>query len=112
MESRLAVHVKEVSERGIEVGKRCRVGGDDTRRGTIMYVGEVEEIVKETGDGGLGQWVGVKFDEPVGKNDGSIRGKRYWGKEGDGKFGVFVRPEMVEVGEFPVLDDFDDMEEI
>ncbi|RDL38503.1 Cap-Gly-containing protein [Venustampulla echinocandica] len=112
IEARLASYAKDISDRGIEVGKRCRVGGDDTRRGAVMYVGEVEEIAKETGDGGLGQWVGVKFDEPVGKNDGSLGGKRYWGKEGDGKFGVFVRPERVEVGEFPMLDDLEDMEEI
>jgi len=72
-----------------------------------MYVGDVEEI-----PGGSGAWVGVKLDEPVGKNDGSLKGKRYWGKEGDAKFGVFVRPERVEVGEWPVIDDLEDMEEI
>jgi tubulin-folding cofactor B len=72
-----------------------------------MYVGDVEEI-----PGGSGAWVGVKLDEPVGRNDGSLKGKRYWGKEGDAKFGVFVRPERVEVGEWPVIDDLEDMEEI
>ncbi|TVY64328.1 Cell polarity protein alp11 [Lachnellula suecica] len=86
---------KEIKDKGIEVGKRCRVGGEDTKRGTVMYVGNVEEI-----PGGSGAWVGVKLDEPV------------LGKEGDAKSGVFVRPERVEIGEWPVLDDLEDMEEM
>ena len=45
----------EIKNKGIEVGKRCRVGGEDAKRGEIMYVGEVEEI-----PGGAGKWVGVK----------------------------------------------------
>ncbi|KAI1388766.1 CAP Gly-rich domain-containing protein [Hypoxylon trugodes] len=97
----------EIRGRGIEVGKRCRVGGDDSRRGEIKYVGEVKEI-----PGSLGAWVGVHLDEPVGKNDGSIGGTRYWGTESALKHGVFVRPERVEVGEWPVLNDLEDMEEI
>ncbi|RYP68724.1 hypothetical protein DL769_005445 [Monosporascus sp. CRB-8-3] len=98
---------QEIRDRGIEVGKRCRVGGDDSRRGEIKYVGEVKEI-----PGTIGAWVGVHLDEPVGKNDGSIGGTRYWGAESALKHGVFVRPERVEVGDYPVLDDLEDMEEI
>jgi len=98
----------DIRNRGIEVGKRCRVGGQDTKRGVVMYIGEVEEI-----PGGAGKWIGVKLDEPVGRNDGSLSsGKRYWGKEGDPKSGLFVRPERVEIGDWPVLDDLEDMEEI
>jgi len=97
---------REIEVRGIAVGKRCRVGGDDTRRGEIKYVGEVKEIP------GVGAWVGIHLDEPVGKNDGSIGGTRYWGIESELKHGIFVRPERVEVGDFPPLDDLEDMEEI
>lgn len=97
----------EIKSRGIEVGKRCRVGGDDSRRGEIKYVGEVKEI-----PGSIGAWIGVHLDEPVGKNDGSIGGTRYWGTESALKHGVFVRPERVEAGDWPVLDDLEDMEEI
>jgi tubulin-folding cofactor B len=97
----------EIKNREIEVGKRCRVGEEDSKRGEVMYVGEVEEI-----PGGPGKWIGVRLDEPVGKNDGSLKGKRYWGKDGDPKFGVFVRPERVEVGAFPIIDDLEDMDEI
>ncbi len=97
----------EIKSRGIELGKRCRIGGDDARRGEIKFVGEVKEI-----PGTLGAWVGVHLDEPVGKNDGSIGGTRYWGVESSLKHGVFVRPERVEVGDWPALDDLEDMEEI
>lgn len=106
-QAKLHAFDEEISNRGIAVGKRCRVGGDDAKRGQIMYVGEVEEI-----PGGAGKWIGVKLDEPVGRNDGSLGKRRYWGKEGDPKFGVFVRPERIEVGDFPVLEDLEDMEEI
>jgi tubulin-folding cofactor B len=106
-QAKLAALDREVATRGIAVGRRCRVGGEDTRRGVIQYVGEVKEI-----PGGLGTWVAVKLDEPVGKNDGSIAGTRYWGEPSELKHGVFVRPERVEVGDFPALDDLEDMEEI
>jgi tubulin-folding cofactor B len=107
-QAKLQAFETEIKNRGIEVGKRCRVGGQNTKRGVVMYVGEVEEI-----PGGAGKWIGVKLDEPVGRNDGSLAGgKRYWGKDGDPKSGVFVRPERVEVGDWPVIDDLEDMEEI
>lgn len=50
----------EAATRGIEVGKRCRVGGVDGRRGTVRYVGEIPEIPS----GGI--WVGFEADEPTG----------------------------------------------
>jgi tubulin-folding cofactor B len=105
-QARIAEIAREIEARGIAVGKRCRVGQDDTKRGEIKYVGDVKEIP------GVGAWVGVQLDEPVGKNDGSIGGTRYWGEESELKRGVFVRPERVEVGDFPALDDLEDMEEI
>ncbi|KAL2264036.1 hypothetical protein VTK26DRAFT_3074 [Humicola hyalothermophila] len=105
-QAKVAAIAREIESRGIAVGKRCRIAQDDTRRGEIKYVGDVKEIP------GLGAWVGIQLDEPVGKNDGSIGGTRYWGEESELKRGVFVRPERVEVGDFPVLDDLEDMEEI
>ncbi|GAO14210.1 hypothetical protein UVI_02001570 [Ustilaginoidea virens] len=105
--ARLDALEQEVRQRGIQVGKRCRVGGEDTRRGVVKFVGEVQEIPN-----GIGQWVGVHLDEPVGKNDGSIDGHRYWGSPSPMKHGVFVRPERVEIGHYPPMDDLEDMEEI
>ncbi|KAK5122702.1 hypothetical protein LTR85_003617 [Meristemomyces frigidus] len=96
---------REVEERGIKTGARCRLLPDsDARRGELMYVGDVSEI-----PGGIGAWVGVKLDEPTGKNDGSVKGKRYF--ECAANCGAFVRPERVEVGDFQVLNEFSDEDE-
>ncbi|KAI9788998.1 MAG: hypothetical protein M1833_002785 [Piccolia ochrophora] len=106
-------HERIANERGVAVGKRCRVGGEDTRRGTIRHLGPCPTIPGE------GWWVGVELDEPVGKNDGSAGGTRYFSMnattttaEDQGKRGVFVRPERVEVGEWEVLRELEELEEI
>jgi len=80
-----------------KVGDRCEttVPKQPKRRGAIMYIGEVEFQA--------GYWIGVKYDEPLGKNDGSVKGKRYF--TCSPKYGGFVRPSQVEVGDFPE-DDF------
>lgn len=91
----------------IIVGARCVLSPSTTRRGTIAYVGLIPEIP------GIGPWVGVKLDEPVGKNDGSVAGQRYF--DCDPQYGVFVRPERVEVGNWKELglgEDDDDLDEI
>ncbi|KAI5800298.1 CAP Gly-rich domain-containing protein [Peziza echinospora] len=97
---------EEIEERGISIGKRCRVGGAElNRRGTVRYVGLVEQIPGE------GLWVGIDNDEPVGKNDGSISGQRYF--DCKPHHGSFVRPDRVEIGDYPVVNEFEeDMEEI
>ncbi|KAF1923791.1 uncharacterized protein M421DRAFT_305914 [Didymella exigua CBS 183.55] len=92
---------REVEERGLVVGGRIRLLPEsDARRGTVSYTGLVPEIP------GIGAWVGVTLDEPTGKNDGSVKGKRYF--ECGSNCGVFVRPERCEAGDFPVLDEFDE----
>ena len=101
----------EIEAKGIEVGKRCRLlpESSDGRRGIVAFVGEVEGLPGVQG----AWWVGVKLDEPVGKNDGLVGGKRYF--EAGRNCGVFLRPERVEVGDFSEagMEELDsDMEEI
>ena len=89
---------------GIEVGMRCEVR-PGTRRGSIAFVGEILEL------GTGGNWVGVIFDEPVGKTDGTATGgKRYFTAPGT-NYGGFVRGKNIEVGDFPERDIMDELED-
>ncbi|ETN44248.1 uncharacterized protein HMPREF1541_10799 [Cyphellophora europaea CBS 101466] len=109
--SRLSHDSALVQSKGIKVGERCRVGADDGRRGVVRFVGEIPGLGGEREAGCV--WVGVQLDEPVGRNDGSCKTRRVF--ECGDKYGVFARPEKMEVGtEWGVLDDLgdEDMEEI
>lgn len=80
----------------MKVGDRCEVtvGG---KRGEIKFVGKIPAIA-------AGWWVGVQYDEPVGKNDGSVKGKQFF--ECPPKFGGFLRPDKLQVGDYPEEDIF------
>lgn len=45
-----------------QVGDRCEVE-PGAKRGTVKFVGRAEAL-------GCGFWVGVQYDEPLGKHDG------------------------------------------
>uniref|UniRef100_A0A8C8GC44 CAP-Gly domain-containing protein n=1 Tax=Oncorhynchus tshawytscha TaxID=74940 RepID=A0A8C8GC44_ONCTS len=49
-----------------------------------------------------GHWVGVKYNEPLGKHDGQVREKGYFEREN--KYVAFVRPRTKTVGHFPEED--------
>ena len=90
---------------GISVENRCEVSPGE-RRGTILFVGEIPNFRP-------GFWVGIKFDEPVGRPefDGTLNGVRYF--ECVPGYGTFVRGNHVTVGDFPERDIFaDDEDEI
>lgn len=93
----------EASEK-IKVGDRCEVQLRNCmpRRGIVSFVGETE--FRE------GIWVGVTYDEAVGKNDGAVSGVRYF--HCNDKHGGFIRPVDVVVGDFPPLGIEDNMPEI
>lgn len=101
----------------------------------MAFVGEVRGLGGESLEGA--RWVGIRLDEPVGRNDGCVAVTVSEGDEGEGEvgggerrtrtekrrlfecepnFGVVVRPEKMEVGEQWVpLDDLgvdEDMEEL
>lgn len=95
--------MQEENERlaeSMKVGSRCRVRNIlSERRGVIKFVGKIEEL-----DKGENMWVGVEFDEPVGKNDGLIGNLRVF--QAKAQHGSFVKPKQVEVGDFPEIDPF------
>ncbi|KAI0731029.1 CAP Gly-rich domain-containing protein [Earliella scabrosa] len=95
---------QETQSIDIPIGARCEVESaeeDFRKRGTVRYVGPT--------DFAKGVWVGVEYDEPIGKNDGSVKGKRYF--ECGQNSGVFVKPDRVKVGDYPVEEiNFDDEE--
>ncbi|KAI9467756.1 hypothetical protein LPJ78_001714 [Coemansia sp. RSA 989] len=96
----------EKEAREIKVGSRCRVSFQQAgmeRLGTVRFVGKTQFR--------SGFWVGVEFDEPVGKNDGSVNNVRYFTCSPE--HGSFVRPDMVTAGDFPEEDLFaSDLEEM
>ncbi|KHJ83390.1 CAP-Gly domain protein, partial [Oesophagostomum dentatum] len=63
--------LNEEAAKKIKVGDRCevRVRGSTARRGVVSFNGETK--FRE------GIWIGITYDEPVGKNDGSVAGERY-----------------------------------
>lgn len=88
----------EQSVSNIHVGNRCEVN-PGCRRGNVSFVGKVPELAP-------GYWVGVTFDEPVGKTDGTAKSKRYF--DAMPNYGGFVRGKNMKVGDFPERDIFED----
>lgn len=68
----------------ISLGDRCEIGG---YKGEVAFLGdEVEGL-----PGGF--WVGIRYDEPVGKNDGTVKGRRLFHCHPN--CGHLVRPDKV-----------------
>merc|ERR1712072_520446 len=99
--------IEEETKKLFPVGSRCEVnpGG---RRGEIKYVGKV-------GAKANGTMLGIALDEPQGMNDGTRSSIHYFECKGE-NYGVFSKPENVNVGDFPEEDPFaglsDDEDEI
>ncbi|NXK94462.1 CLIP1 protein, partial [Formicarius rufipectus] len=62
------------------VGERVWVNGN--KPGFIQFLGETQFAP--------GQWAGIVLDEPIGKNDGSVAGGRYF--QCEPLRGIFTRP--------------------
>ncbi|XP_066511889.1 CAP-Gly domain-containing linker protein 1-like isoform X2 [Hoplias malabaricus] len=63
-----------------KVGDRVWVNGN--KPGFIQFLGETQFAP--------GQWAGIVLDEPIGKNDGSVAGVRYF--QSEPLRGIFTRP--------------------
>ena len=112
---------------GIQVGLRCEVS-PGARRGWVRYVGKQPMKVSKSDNSGeegmnpgddasvaqevgasekavlpLGWWVGVEYDEPLGKNNGTVKGVKFFTCAEN--FGAMIRPDKVTVGDFPPLAD-------
>jgi len=89
------------SVEGITVGARCQIM-PGKRRGVVRFVGDAEQLK-------AGPWVGVQLDEPLGSNNGTIKGLSFF--ECGENFGAFCRGKNVVVGDFPVKDLMDSDED-
>ena len=74
------------SSQELHVGDRVVVSG--TKFGTLKYLGKIHVAD--------GTWCGIQLDEPLGKNDGSVSGKRYFTcQQRYGLFSPLARVEKV-----------------
>ncbi|KAJ1969634.1 hypothetical protein IWQ62_000502 [Dispira parvispora] len=95
----------EQEAKAIPVDARCQVVLCDdglNKIGTVRYVGKLDDK--------RGYWVGIEYDEPLGKNDGSIDGHRYFTCRKN--HGAFVRPNKVTVGDIAEEIDWDNLDEM
>ncbi|XP_052179888.1 tubulin-folding cofactor B-like [Diospyros lotus] len=84
----------------IKVGDRCQVEPGE-KRGVVKFVGRAETL-------GPGFWIGIQYDEPLGKHDGMVKGTRYF--DCPPLHGAVVRPDKVKVGDYPERDPFEEDE--
>uniref|UniRef100_A0AAY4BAT2 Dynactin subunit 1 n=1 Tax=Denticeps clupeoides TaxID=299321 RepID=A0AAY4BAT2_9TELE len=78
--------------RPVKVGSLVEVIGKG-HRGTVAYIGTTLFA--------SGKWVGVILDEPKGKNDGTVQGKRYFTCQEH--HGIFVRQSQVKCNEWHII---------
>ncbi|CAJ1070070.1 CAP-Gly domain-containing linker protein 1 isoform X2 [Xyrichtys novacula] len=72
--------VTSPTQEDFQIGERVWVNGN--KPGYVQFIGGTQFAP--------GQWAGIVLDEPIGKNDGSVAGVRYFQCE-DGR-GIFTRP--------------------
>ncbi|KAK4762186.1 hypothetical protein SAY87_030070 [Trapa incisa] len=99
-ESKISDNYMEDLCSNIKVGDRCEVE-PGAKRGVVKFVGRAESLAP-------GFWVGVQYDEPLGKHDGMVKRTRYF--ECPPLHGAMLRPDKVKVGDYPERDIFEEDE--
>lgn len=63
-------NLNSTSHSDLKLGERVIVmSSQGSKAGTLRYIGSTEFAA--------GEWCGVELDDPLGKNDGSVEGKRW-----------------------------------
>lgn len=75
-----------MAEKNIKVGQKVEITGKNIK-GKVAYVGMTNFAV--------GKWVGLILDEPKGKNNGTLKGQKYFTCQEN--YGMFVRPTQLTV---------------
>ncbi|EXJ89077.1 hypothetical protein A1O3_02141 [Capronia epimyces CBS 606.96] len=70
-----------MADHNIKIG--CTVQTQDGREGVVRYIGPLHIAA--------GEWLGIELPDNTGKNDGSVKGQRYF--QCASGFGIFVRRE-------------------
>lgn len=78
---------KMSESQSLRVGSRVIVVGSASKKGQIRYLGDTQFSA--------GEWVGVVLDNPLGENNGTVDGVKYF--EAGPKHGIFVRREDVKL---------------
>ncbi|VDN95969.1 unnamed protein product [Rodentolepis nana] len=73
-----------MEEPRLRIGSQVVVTGKGVE-GTVAYIGTTQFSA--------GKWIGLVLKEPVGKNNGTVQGKRYFNCEEN--YGLFVRPSQL-----------------
>ncbi|GAV50285.1 hypothetical protein ZYGR_0U01410 [Zygosaccharomyces rouxii] len=70
----------------VAIGDKVDVNG---HHGVVKYIGHTQFAE--------GVWYGIELDEPVGRNDGSVQGKRYFDLEKKGLCGIFAKLQSIKI---------------
>lgn len=66
----------------------------------MAYIGKVPDL-------GTGNYLGVILDEPLGNSNGSVNGVKYF--ETYNKYGLFQWRDDLEIGDYPPIDEFNEI---
>jgi tubulin-folding cofactor B len=98
------------STQHVTLGARCQVDPGQ-RRGVVAWMGQVNDDLGDQVNSNMpGYWVGVVFDEPVGRSDGTVQGRRYFETPGP-LYGGMVRGRNITTGDFPERNCWEDSDE-